>query len=276
MRQLVIALLCVACGIQSGIGAVIQVRPKLAGVYDERFFPVHDNEIVAVDPLSSVRLRPRVGSYLLQYDFLMTIEDLHPGQLGFGNTAFHIDLNGLTQSRDVPGWIPDGPPLVDVNGGFPRPYLPKWGDNLDAGERADDLKFILLGVAPKSFYTGNPPGSDTTTDPRWTLGMAPYDNLAASMIGDQVFPHTEGEYAGSIFVELVGTPGSTGQVGTRVLGGSTYNAELLLSTVGTIGGPPLAFDARVVPEPTTLVLAATSGALLLGIRRRGKRAHFAA
>ncbi|MDZ4781853.1 MAG: PEP-CTERM sorting domain-containing protein [Planctomycetia bacterium] len=236
----------------SSNAAVIHVRPKLAAVLKPDFTPADSSAIKSIQPLEAVRLRPSAAKYVLQFDYLMTIEDLVDGQLGFGNVVCNIDLDGVQQAMEYPGWVPDGPPPFDLDSERPGGLVPKWDSNRDAGLIGADLKLILIESNPKGFFTGNPPGTDWSTDPRLSLGIAPYFG-----------PHLEGEYIGSTFLEIPGTPGIAGLVTATVLEGSTFNAELLLSAVGTTGGPPANFTIEIVPEPSSLGLLSTGAAILL-------------
>lgn len=272
MRRLAMVVLAIICGSGPTFAAVIQVRPKFVAALKPDFTPVEPDAVADFDPLTYVRLKPSGEKYILQFDFLMTIESLTEGQVGFGNTLFHINLTGVTQNADLPGWIPDGWRPIDIVGDRPGRMFPKWAGNMDAGPFAGDLQYILLETAPKSFYSGNPPGSDTTSDPRRTLGIAPYHNPSMDALGNAIAPHTEGEYASSLFVEVDGTAGNRGVVNTTVIGGSTYNADLLLSTAGSVGGPPIDFEIRVAPEPSALALFGLgSSALFFTWKRRRLR-----
>jgi hypothetical protein len=255
MSRFVVALL-VVCGLSGPLSAaVIHVRPKLAAVFSPTFDLLDDAAIVDANSLESVRLWPSTDKYIVRIDYLMTIEELIDGQLGFGNVVFNIDLLGVTQSVDAPEWVPDGPPPYDLDGGWPRSAGNKWAGNLDAGLNRADLKFILVESDPQSFFTGIPPGSDMEADPRRTLGMAPYYG-----------PHAEGEFVGSTYIELPGAPGTRGVVKATVLEGSTFNQALMLSALGTTGGAPAKLRISVVPEPATWLLLSVSVVLCASCR----------
>jgi hypothetical protein len=186
----------------------------------------------------------------------MTITDLQPGQLGFGNAAFNINLfPQLTQSVDLPGWQPDTV-TRDKNGPSPGGIVPKWADNGDYGLSGEDLQGIIIGTAPKDH---GPVG----VDPRRTLGIAPFHNEPGTTF--------DGEYAASIYVVLPGTA-SGGSVEIEMIGGSTYDAQGNLSTDGvtSVGGR---LDFQVVPEPTTIGMLVVGAMGIVGAIRSNKSKH---
>lgn len=235
--------------------AVITVRPKLVAVFNADFSPVDPSSIVSIDA-NHAALNPIAGKYIAQIDVVMTISDLQGSELGFGNAAFNVHLRpNATQSVDVPGWNTDAGITPNGGGGV----VPKWADNGDFGPSGTDLQGIIIGTAPKQFST-------TTPDPRRTLGIAPYHNSGAN-------PHDDGEYAGSIYVELPGrTP--TGALEIEMLGGSTYDANGDLSTIGVtaIGGR---VDFQFVPEPSAISLILFTGLVAAGtMRNLATRVHY--
>jgi hypothetical protein len=235
--------------------ATISVFPKIVGIFNADFSPVDPAAIVLLDPLRGAVLNPNGGKYIMQIDVLMTITDLQAGQLGFGNAAFDINfLDGVRNNADVPGWGADSS-TVDSNGMLPQGVVQKWADNGDFGPSGTDLQSIIIGTAPRSFSTA----TGDNTDPRRSLGIAPYNNPPSNA-------HEDGEYAGSIFIDYDATPAGLGGVEIVANGGSTYDAAGELSTFGTsVVGGKLYFP---IPEPSALALLGFGGALLVVVRKR--------
>lgn len=255
-KKLLLAGLIAAFGLAgSAQAAVVNIKPKLVGVFNADFSPVDPAAIVSQD-VSGVVLNPGSGKYLAQIDVVMTISDLQAGQGGFGNAAFNINLGGgLRQSADVPGWGADTS-TVDSNGSLPQGVVPKWADNGDFGSSGTDLQGIIIGTAPKQFSTA----TGANTDPRKSLGVAPFNNTAAN-------PHDDGEYAGSVFVEFDGVAGTAALFDLLADGGSVYDDAGNLTTDGTTGaGGSVSFS--VVPEPSALALLGLGSALLVFARKR--------
>jgi hypothetical protein len=256
-KKLLLAGLIAALGMASSVqAAVVSIKPKLVGIFNADFSPVDPALIVSQDAYGGAVLNPNGGKYLAQVDVLMTIGDLQAGQMGFGNAAFDILFkDGLRNNADVPGWGADTS-TVDSNGGLPQGVVPKWADNGDFGSSGTDLQSIIIGTAPRSFSTG----TGANTDPRRSLGIAPFNNAASN-------PHEDGEYAGSVFVEIDGLAGTSGLLDLIASGGSVYLENADLSTDGTTAaGGALSF--QVVPEPSTLALLGLGGALLALARKR--------
>jgi hypothetical protein len=253
--------------------AVIHIRPKLGAVFNPDSTLVEPANVDVSDPFEGVRLPPRAEPYSVRIDFLMTIEELTDGQVGFGNALFDIELDRLAQNADMPGWQPDYT-TIDLNGALPGGIVPKWHDNGDYGLDATDLHYLLIGTFPRIF--GSP-----IYDSRRTLGLPPFEHgngYVVNQLGEYVQPN-DGEYAGSLLVDVPGKAGSEGSIQAVVIAGSTYNADLVLSTVGTTGGPPAEFRIQVVPEPAAWQLAIAAFTVLLFRRRRthflAARAHLA-
>jgi hypothetical protein len=233
--------------------AIIRIFPKVIAVYNAEFTPADPAKIVTLEPRVGAVLRPSTEKYVLQIDVLMTIEDLQADQIGFGNAAIDIELSaGLTTNADIPGWGAD--PTVVPPSPFLPVIIPKWADNGDYGPSGTDLQSIVIGTAPRNFSTGTGPNSD----PRRTLGIAPYDN------GDFSY-NEDGEYAGSLYVEIDGLAGAAGQLDLIATGGSVYDEDANLHRRGvTAVGDSLTF--HVIPEPSTLVLL-SFGSVLLALAR---------
>jgi hypothetical protein len=222
--------------------AEVEIKPLASAVLNPDFTLV-DPAMIRPDG----RLVPREDYYLIQVDVSMRIYDLQPGQEGFSNTAFNVAVHGDgTAYSDIDlglmKWQP-AQDLVDFNGCVFCPYN-LWDINADAGPDVNDLQAVLLSVWTKNF-------GPAPFDPRRTLGQ-----------------DEDGEYAGSFFVQLPGTPGATAYAETLTpWGASTFDSTGLASTAGNsaIGGLTTTFT--VVPEPSSalLLLIAAGG---LGYCRR--------
>jgi len=257
-KKLLLAGLIAALGMASSVqAAVVSIKPKLIGVFDKDFNPVDG---LTIDPYVGVSGLPAVagGKYIAQIDVLMTINDLTAGQIGFGNAAFNMNLGGgLKANADIPGWSAD-PTQVDNNGTLPQGLVAKWADNVDAGADGTDLQGIIIGTSPRNFSTA----TGNNADPRRTLGQAPWNN------GDFSY-NEDGEYAGSVYVEIDAVAGLTGALELLATGGSIYDADANLSTAGTTAtGGALSFAVTPIPEPSTLALLGLGGALLALARKR--------
>lgn len=256
-KKLLLAGLIAALGMASSVqAAVVSIKPKLIAVFNADFSPVDG---VAIDPYGGVTLPSNGAKYIAQVDVLMSINDLTAGQVGFGNAAFNINLGGaLKGNADIPGWGAD-PTQVDSNGTLPQGLVAKWADNVDAGADGTDLQGIIIGTSPRNFSTA----TGNNSDPRRTLGVAPWNN------GDFSY-NEDGEYAGSVYVEIDGgAAGASGMLDLVATGGSIYDADANLSTAGTTAsGGALSFTVTPIPEPSTLALLGLGGALLALARKR--------
>lgn len=222
--------------------AVVEVNPVSSWVLNPDFTPVAETDI-----LGPGLLRPRDDAYLIQVDVSMRIYDLQPGQVGFSNTAFNVELggNGAAYSDlnlGIRAWTPADGPDLDCPGCNP---MNMWDMNDDYGIDNNDLQAVILSGITKSF---GPVGRD----PRRTLGQ-----------------DEDGEYAGSFFISLPGAPGSTAYADMLTLwGASTYDAAGISSTANNtaLGGRTMTYE--VVPEPSTLGLAVTVFAFVAVLHRR--------
>ncbi len=226
--------------------AVINIKPSLITVFDAAFNDVTTTAIVGNDG-NNVFLNPDAAgqAYTLQVDLSFTIGDLRPTELGFGNAAFNVGLNGqLTQSAAAPGWNPESGKTVDKNGAAPGGIVNKWADNGDYGV-AGDLRGMVIGTDPPDF---GPVG----VDPRRAFGKN----------GD--------EYFGTVFLDIQAVPGSVGVITIEGDGGSTYDANNKLVAAGTtVTGGALAIYFG--PEPSSGILLGLSGVLLVAFGRRFRR-----
>lgn len=220
--------------------AVVSVFPRLGGAFNSDFTPVDASMIVSSGD-DHIKLLPRDEKYVLQIDFLMTLTDLTPQQYRFASSRFDLNLLGaVSMNSDVPGWAAD-PTMLDTNGTLPGGLGPKWQTICDCGDSGADL----LGI-----YIANYPPLP------FDLGVAPYSNFD--------FPHDDGEYAGSLYIEVAGD-NPNGVV--RVSGVS--------SMVFGVDGNPTAIDVENlggrfvigVPEPSTLALLSVAAASALFMRR---------
>ncbi len=241
MRFAAIALIALcASSVQA---AVINIKPSLVKVFDAAF---NDITSTAIDGINgnSLFLNPDAagGTYTLQVDLSFTIGDLQPTELGFGNAAFNIGLDGqMTQSAAAPGWNPESGKTVDKNGAAPGGIVDKWADNGDYGV-SGDLQGMVIGTDPPGF-------GPVDIDPRRAFGKN----------GD--------EYFGTVFLDFPGVAGSTGGIYIEGAGGSTYDANNKLVAAGTTvtGG---ALNFQLIPEPSSAVLMGLSGILVVACGRR--------
>jgi hypothetical protein len=214
--------------------ALVRIWPKLVAVFGPDFERV-DGPLV-----------PSATPYIAQIDILMTIDDLQPGQIGFGNAAFDIELRGnVSQSSLAPGWMPDTSTLDLGSWGE---FIAKWPDNGDFGQSGQDLRAIIIGISPRQFSDDRFPDRN---DPRRSLGIAPFNNPMDHF-------HTDGEYAGSLYVDfLADKSGAFGDIELIPRGSSYYDTDGLLSTTNmTTHGEALVL--RAVPEPTSAALASVA------------------
>jgi hypothetical protein len=241
----------------SSLGAaIIRVSPKVIAFYNANFTPVDFEQIITLDPRVGAILRPSMQKYVMQIDVLMTIEDLQADQIGFGNAAFDFRFRQqLSRNNDIAGWQPDYS-VFDPPPGPTGIFIPKWADNGDYGRSGTDLQSIVIGTSPASFSTGTGPNND----PRRTLGIAPYKN------GDFSY-HQDGEYAGTLYVEINSNRGASGILELLATGGSVYDDDANLHCRGvTAVGDSVKF--HVIPEPSTLALLFSGAALLAHARMR--------
>jgi len=139
MKRLLVTVL-LFLGSRSSSAAVIHVTPQVTGILNADFTPADPEDIVSLGPFHAV-LRPRAEKYVLQFEVLMRIEELQPGQGGFGNAAFNIHLDpNLSANVELPGWMP-GTAVVDCGCG---PIVFPWADNGDYGPSGTDLQSIIL------------------------------------------------------------------------------------------------------------------------------------
>jgi hypothetical protein len=227
--------------------ALVHVFPRVSAVLNANFTPVAPASIVS-STNDRLILLPREEKYVVQVDILMTISDLQPpSQVGFHSASFDIDLDpGMTGNVDVPGWIRDSSEItID---GLPG-TAPKWSDPCDCGGEPGDLLDLIIASAPRSFA-----GVD---DPRLKLGIAPYLNGPSS-------PHTDGEFAGSIFVDIDGLV-PQGLIEVLNVEGAAFNDQLEPSTANVTGMGGAFYIG--VPEPSTLALLSVAAASALFMRR---------
>jgi len=235
-KKLLLAGLIVALGLAGTSQAVtINVTPTIAGVLNADFTPADPALIVSNDGKALV-LNPSASKLLLQVDVLMTVE----GGV-FGNSAFNLTLDNLSQSLDLPGWQPDTS-TVDKNGNLPGGVVPKWSDNGDFGQSGSDLQSIIVGLAPRDF--------GTAADPRPSLGQ-----------------NGNAAYMGQVYLEI--DPVAPGESGGLTLGdlqaSQVIAGNLDATGVDAIGG---SVSFQVVPEPSTLALLGLGSALLAFARKR--------
>lgn len=233
MRRMVmgIAFLC-AIAATSLQAAVVRVFPRLGAVLNADFSPADPSLIISTSD-DELWLTPRQEKYILQFDFLMTLTELTPGQVRFASSLFDIELRPTAAiNSDVPGWVADTT-KIDRNGSLPGGLLPKWSGNCDCNGEPYDL----LGIALDN-------GSWRDDDyPPLDLGVPPYRN------GD--FPYNDGEYAGTVFVDLMGDD-PRGLIRVSGLTSTVFDVN---SNPTTVDAESVAGQFRVgVPEPSSFLL----------------------
>jgi hypothetical protein len=249
----ILAIVICAFHADSASTAVVRVRPKLAAVFNSDFTPVDPSLIVVGDPYAPV-LAPRDENYVVQIDFLMTIEDLHEEQDGFLSAGFNIlHGNSLTRNSMRPNWVRDQT-VVDSNGDLPGGEVPKWDLNGDEGANPFDLQSIIISADFRRF-------GGVGVDPRRTLGIAPYNNPSSN-------PHDDGEFAGSLFLDLLGA-NPNGAISIAPISAAIYGPGFPEGSTArvTFGVDELQIG---VPEPTSFALLALGVGLLAVARYRAK------
>ncbi len=222
----------------SANAAEVEVAPSAWSVMNPDFTPV-DPAMIRPDG----RLMPRDDYYLIQVDVSMRIYDLQPGQEGFSNTAFNVEVYGDGEAySDVDLGLMKwqaAQNLIDLNGFCAFCPYNLWDLNADDGPDRDDLQAVLLAVWPKIF-------GPSPFDPRRTLGQ-----------------YEGGERAGSFYIRLPGTLGATTFAETLTpWGASTYDEAGFSTTANNtaVGGRTMTFE--VVPEPRAAMLAMTAVAAM--------------
>lgn len=182
---------------RSATAAALALTPVVAEILQPDLTPFPVGAEPGLSSLHGIPLTARV-------DFYMEIADLQTGELGFGNTAFDVELRGVAQNAAAPGWQPDVSKM-DVNGDLPFGQAPKWYENKDIGPSNLDLASVYAGLFPRAF---GPDG----VDPRRTLGQS------------------GPEFLGSVYVDWNGSHTALVQPTYSLAGGfSTYDNDLMLS-----------------------------------------------
>ncbi len=246
-KKLLLAGLIAALGMAGSVqAATVTLTPSVSAILNLDFSEVDPSLI-----LGPGLLAPRAESYLLQVSVQATSSGLSaPTHVGFANTAFGVHINGDgTAYSDavlgIPAWNGDNP-QIDINGAGPGGLVSKWDINSDDGTDKNDLQAIILAGVTKGF---GPAQFDT----RRTLTQGAGDN------------------AGTFYVELPGTPGSSTSADIlATFGASTYNADGVADTAGNeaLGGSTGTYEVQIVPEPSTLALLGLGSALLVFARKR--------
>jgi hypothetical protein len=242
-----IAFAAVACWAGSAQAAVIHIKPTLGAVYDSQFNDVTSTALIRNEN-GYVTLAHSMERYTLQVDFSFTISDLQAEQLGFGNAAFNILVQGMLNqpagALDFT-WNPEAGKTIDSNGTIPGGLRDKWADNGDYG-RPGDLYGIVVGTDPPDFGPIN-------IDPR------------------RVFGQNGDEYFGNVFFEFPANVTTFGELEIRGDGGNVYDASNNLVAAGvTVTGESIHF-AAYGPEPSSAILLGLGGMLLAAAGRRWPR-----
>lgn len=130
--------------------ATFTLTPVVADSYTTAFIPIPG-------PADTTTLDG--AARVIQVDFHIGTNNLQPGERGFANVGFNIQLDGLVEAG-AGGWNPshewvDFPPGVIIPG-----IIPLYATNLDAGPSSQDLQGILASIAGG---ISNPQPYDTRT-----------------------------------------------------------------------------------------------------------------
>jgi hypothetical protein len=110
---------------------------------------------------------------IAKFDLFSEIDDLQPGEEGFGSVAFYVHMQSSQSNAALPIWsIPN--PMIDSNGALPGGMQPKWEDvivNRVDGSMIDRVQVVGVFHWPRTF---GPPG----VDPRRTTGQHGPEHLA--------------------------------------------------------------------------------------------------
>ncbi|MGL4511904.1 MAG: hypothetical protein ACRCT8_02350 [Lacipirellulaceae bacterium] len=152
MRTIVTTMFCIASLAGEADAARYRLSSEVVGAFQPDLITLVPGWHPTANPVPAV----------LKIDFTLQVDQLAPGQGGFGAVAFDIVSTGLTQNATLPGWQPYNP-QVDSNGSLPGGLVSLFAENEDLG--ADDLQNIFVGIASNLTMTA-------TVDPRRTIGIA--------------------------------------------------------------------------------------------------------
>jgi len=222
----------------SSSAATVYVTPSIEYVLNEDFTPVDPGDVLAPGVL-----RRRAEPYLVGIEFRMRIRELAGDQVGFSNTAFHVQLRGdgiayTDPDSGIAAWNSDNPTICTFGCTYPGGDFPLWDINADEGANKNDLQSIILASV--------------------THGFGPFQFDERRFIGKD----EDGSVAGRVLIHL---PGDFAPSSVEVLtpfGASTYDATGFSTVEGNtaIGG---SVTIRV-PEPQSFWLV-TVGAFLAGL-----------
>jgi hypothetical protein len=126
--------------------ADFSLSTTIGGAFDLNFNPIsHEQALASTEPV------------IWKVDFSVATDSRQPGQVGFGNVAFSVKLDGATDAMNL-GWQSHNPSLSTAEG--PSQFLL----NMDAGPSAEDEHGILISIAG---------GVTDPNDPRRVLGQTP-------------------------------------------------------------------------------------------------------
>jgi hypothetical protein len=124
--------------------ADFSLSTTIGGAFDLNLNPIsHEQALASTEPV------------IWKVDFSVATDNRQPGQVGFGNVAFSVKLDGASDAMNL-GWQSHNPSLSTAEG--PSQFLL----NMDAGPSAEDEHGILVSIAG---------GITDPNDPRRTLGQ---------------------------------------------------------------------------------------------------------
>lgn len=155
-RQLKVMLAIALVGLTATAAqaAVISVQPQIAAYFNPDFSP----SSFVPTPLPGGGTTNAGGPTVVQIDVYMSVDELLPGEDGFGTAAFSVqaagNLGGQGQAGPDPeagGWAAAQHGNTDTNGAAPGGVFPLIATNADLGADSQDYEGILVQMATGAF-----------------------------------------------------------------------------------------------------------------------------